>query len=147
MLLRRLFTDPVSHTTICSAGSRMVGHARDDRERRVVVGNDRRCRTGNGGRVERGVAVTIYNIVDDRPQSFGDYIRELQSLRWNSAQAVAGPAHWSASPRPTWRGRSAPHVWLPLSNRESQSGARWTPIVRWTCDENEAAWSAIPLLA
>jgi nucleoside-diphosphate-sugar epimerase len=78
--------------------------------------------------VERGRGGQIYNIVDDRPQSFGDYIREL-----------AANLH-RPSPLPMPRrlfGLIAPYAaiafgdtWLPLSNAKAKAELGWTPIRR-----------------
>ncbi|AGB26317.1 nucleoside-diphosphate-sugar epimerase [Mycobacterium sp. JS623] len=78
--------------------------------------------------VDKGRGGQIYNIVDDRPQSFGDYIREL-------AAALHRP-----KPLPIPRrlfGLVAPYgaiafgdTWLPLSNAKAKAELGWTPISR-----------------
>jgi len=78
--------------------------------------------------VDRGRAGQIYNIVDDRPQSFGDYVREL-----------AAQLH-RPRPLPLSRrlfGLVAPYgaiafgdSWLPLSNAKAKAELGWTPIRR-----------------
>jgi nucleoside-diphosphate-sugar epimerase len=78
--------------------------------------------------VERGRGGQIYNIVDDRPQSFGDYAREM-------AARVHGPRPW---PLPRQLARLvAPYAatafgdtWLPLSNAKAKAELGWTPIMR-----------------
>jgi nucleoside-diphosphate-sugar epimerase len=70
----------------------------------------------------------IYNIVDDRPQSFGDYVRELSAK-------LHRPRPISISPR--LFGLLAPYAavafgetWLPLSNAKAKAELGWTPIPR-----------------
>ena len=77
--------------------------------------------------VERGRGGQIYNIVDDRPQSFGDYVREL------SAEAAPAAARCRCSRR--LFGLVAPYgaiafgdTWLPLSNAKAKAELGWTPI-------------------
>ena len=78
--------------------------------------------------VERGRGGQIYNIVDDRPQSFGDYIREMSAKLHRPR------------PLPLSRrlfGLVAPYgaiafgdTWLPLSNAKAKAELGWTPIPR-----------------
>lgn len=78
--------------------------------------------------LERGRGGEIYNIVDDRPQSFGDYVRELNTK-------LHRPRPW---PMPHQLvGVVAPYVadafgrtQLPLSNAKAKSELGWTPIPR-----------------
>jgi nucleoside-diphosphate-sugar epimerase len=77
--------------------------------------------------VERGRGGQIYNIVDDRPQSFSTYVREL-SARLHRPR-----------PLPLSRrlfGLVAPYgavafgdTWLPLSNAKAKAELGWTPTV------------------
>jgi nucleoside-diphosphate-sugar epimerase len=78
--------------------------------------------------VERGRGGQIYNIVDDRPQSFGDYIREL-------AATLHRPRPLPMSRR--LFGLVAPYgaiafgdTWLPLSNAKAKAELGWKPIPR-----------------
>lgn len=78
--------------------------------------------------LERGRGGQIYNIVDDRPQSFGDYVRELNT-------ALHRPRPWPVSHRLV--GLVAPYpatafgrAWLPLSNAKARAELGWTPIPR-----------------
>jgi nucleoside-diphosphate-sugar epimerase len=78
--------------------------------------------------LDKGRGGQIYNVVDDRPQSFGDYIREL-SVR------LGRPRPLPMSPR--LLGLVAPygaiafgHTRLPLSNAKAKSELSWTPIPR-----------------
>jgi nucleoside-diphosphate-sugar epimerase len=78
--------------------------------------------------VDSGRGGQIYNIVDDRPQSFGDYLREL-------AVTLHRP-----KPLPIPRrlfGLVAPYgviafgdTWLPLSNAKAKAELGWTPVTR-----------------
>jgi nucleoside-diphosphate-sugar epimerase len=78
--------------------------------------------------VDRGRGGQIYNIVDDRPQSFGDYNRELA--------AKLGRPRQLRIPRAVVK-LVAPYAvlafgdtWLPLSNAKAKSELGWTPIRR-----------------
>jgi len=78
--------------------------------------------------VDKGRGGQIYNIVDDRPQSFGDYIREM-------AADLRRP---KPLPMPRWLfGLIAPYAavafgdtWLPLSNAKAKAELGWTPVTR-----------------
>ncbi len=78
--------------------------------------------------LEKGRGGQIYNIVDDRPQSFGDYVRELNAN-------LNRPRPWPISHRLV--GLVAPYpatafgtAWLPLSNAKAKAELGWTPIPR-----------------
>jgi nucleoside-diphosphate-sugar epimerase len=78
--------------------------------------------------LERGRGGQIYNIVDDRPQSFGDYAREM-------AAKLHRPRPWPI-PRQLVR-LAAPYAatafgdtWLPLSNAKAKAELAWSPIPR-----------------
>ncbi|MGV0644362.1 NAD(P)-dependent oxidoreductase [Mycolicibacterium sp. XJ2546] len=78
--------------------------------------------------VDKGRGGQIYNIVDDRPQSFGDYVREM-------AAGLHRPRPLPMSPR--LFGLIAPYgraafadTWLPLSNAKAKAELGWTPIPR-----------------
>jgi len=78
--------------------------------------------------VTEGRGGQIYNIVDDRPQSFGDYIRELSAK-------LHRPPPWPVPKR--LFGLIAPYgatafgdTWLPLSNAKAKAELGWTPIPR-----------------
>jgi nucleoside-diphosphate-sugar epimerase len=84
--------------------------------------------TATAAAVERGRGGQMYNIVDDRPQSFGDYVRELSSR-------LRRPRPVSISPRLV--GLVAPYpatafgnTWLPLSNAKARAELGWTPMPR-----------------
>ncbi|QRY46688.1 NAD(P)-dependent oxidoreductase [Mycolicibacterium boenickei] len=78
--------------------------------------------------LDKGRGGQIYNIVDDRPQSFGDYVRELNAK-------LGRPRPWPISHRLV--GLVAPYpatafgtAWLPLSNAKAKAELGWTPIPR-----------------
>ncbi|MGW4100658.1 MULTISPECIES: NAD-dependent epimerase/dehydratase family protein [unclassified Mycobacterium] len=78
--------------------------------------------------LDKGRGGQIYNIVDDRPQSFGDYVRELNAK-------LGRPRPWPISHRLV--GLVAPYpatafgsAWLPLSNAKAKAELAWTPIPR-----------------
>lgn len=78
--------------------------------------------------LEKGRGGQLYNIVDDRPQSFGDYVRELNAN-------LNRPRPWPISHRLV--GLVAPYpatafgtAWLPLSNAKAKAELGWTPIPR-----------------
>ena len=78
--------------------------------------------------LEKGRGGQMYNIVDDRPQSFGDYVREL-SARLHRPRPMPIPyqlvglvASYPATAFGTTR--------LPLSNAKAKAELDWTPIPR-----------------
>ncbi|KUH85849.1 MULTISPECIES: NAD(P)-dependent oxidoreductase [unclassified Mycobacterium] len=78
--------------------------------------------------LDRGRGGQIYNIVDDRPQSFNDYTRELA--------AKLGRPRQLRIPRSVVK-LVAPYgvtafgdTWLPLSNAKAKDELGWTPIPR-----------------
>jgi nucleoside-diphosphate-sugar epimerase len=84
--------------------------------------------TATADALDRGRGGQIYNIVDDRPQSFGDYVRELSSK-------LHRPRPISISPRLVGLVASYPatafgDTWLPLSNAKAKADLGWTPRPR-----------------
>lgn len=78
--------------------------------------------------LEHGRCGELYNVVDDRPQSFGDYVRELNAR-------LHRPRPWPISHRLV--GLLAPYpaeafgtTWLPLSNAKAKADLGWAPIPR-----------------
>ena len=78
--------------------------------------------------LDNGRGGQMYNIVDDRPQSFGDYVREL-SARLHRPRPMPIPyqlvglvASYPATAFGTTR--------LPLSNAKAKAELDWTPIPR-----------------
>jgi len=78
--------------------------------------------------LDKGRGGQIYNIVDDRPQSFGDYARELSKKLHRpppipiSHRLVALVASYPATAFGT--------TWLPLSNAKAKAELGWAPIPR-----------------
>ena len=78
--------------------------------------------------VTKGRGGEVYNIVDDRPQSFGDYVRELSAKLGRprplpiSHRLVGLVASYPATAFGT--------TWLPLSNAKAKAELGWTPIPR-----------------
>jgi len=78
--------------------------------------------------ITRGRGGQVYNIVDDRPQSFGDYVRELSAKLHRprplpiSHRLVGLLASYPATAFGT--------TWLPLSNAKAKTELGWTPIRR-----------------
>ncbi|MGA5462732.1 NAD-dependent epimerase/dehydratase family protein [Mycobacterium sp. NPDC050041] len=78
--------------------------------------------------VEKGRPGQIYNVVDDRPQSFGDYIRELNAK-------LGRPKPWPISSKVVGLVSSYPatafgDTWLPLSNAKARAELGFAPIPR-----------------
>ncbi|ULE34924.1 NAD-dependent epimerase/dehydratase family protein [Mycobacterium sp. IDR2000157661] len=86
--------------------------------------------TATAQALEHGRGGEIYNIVDDRPQSFGDYVREVSAN-------LGRPRPLPVSPKLV--GLVAPYAaaafgttWLPLSNAKAKAELDWTPRPRST---------------
>jgi nucleoside-diphosphate-sugar epimerase len=78
--------------------------------------------------LERGRGGQIYNIVDDRPQSFGDYAREM-------AAKLHRPRPWPIPRRlvrlvTPYAATAFGDTWLPLSNAKAKSELGWAPRPR-----------------
>lgn len=78
--------------------------------------------------LDKGRGGQIYNIVDDRPQSFGDYAREL-------SRKLHRPRPMPISHRLIGLVASYPatafgQAWLPLSNAKAKAELGFTPIPR-----------------
>ena len=76
--------------------------------------------TGRGGQ--------LYNIVDDRPQSFGDYAREL-SAKLRRPRPLPIP-HRLVGLVASYPATAFGTTWLPLSNAKAKDELGWTPIPR-----------------
>ena len=78
--------------------------------------------------LDRGRGGQIYNIVDDRPRSFGDYSREL-------AAKLHRPRPWPLSCRlvglvDPYPAAAFGRAWLPLSNAKAKAELGWAPVTR-----------------
>jgi nucleoside-diphosphate-sugar epimerase len=78
--------------------------------------------------VENGRAGQMYNIVDDRPQSFGDYVREL-SASLHRPKPLPMPRRLFGLVAP-YGAIAFGDTWLPLSNAKAKAELGWTPIAR-----------------
>jgi nucleoside-diphosphate-sugar epimerase len=78
--------------------------------------------------VDRGRGGQIYNIVDDRPQSFGDYVCEL-SRKLHRPKPLPIPRRLFGLVAP-YGAVAFGDTWLPLSNAKAKAELGWTPIPR-----------------
>ncbi|OBB75128.1 MULTISPECIES: NAD(P)-dependent oxidoreductase [Mycobacterium] len=78
--------------------------------------------------LDRGRGGEIYNIVDDRPQSFNGYIRELGEKLGRPRQLrIPRAAVRLAAP---YGVTAFGDIWLPLSNAKAKAELGWTPVPR-----------------
>jgi nucleoside-diphosphate-sugar epimerase len=80
------------------------------------------------GALDHGRGGQIYNIVDDRPQSFGDYAREL-AAKLHRPRPLPMP-HQLAGLAAPYAAIAFGRTWLPLSNAKAKAELGWTPIPR-----------------
>jgi nucleoside-diphosphate-sugar epimerase len=78
--------------------------------------------------LERGRGGQIYNIVDDRPQSFGDYAREM-AAKLHRPRPLPMPRQLVRMVAP-YAATAFGDTWLPLSNAKAKAELDWTPIPR-----------------
>ena len=78
--------------------------------------------------LENGRGGQIYNIVDDRPQSFGGYVREL-SAKLHRPAPLPMPRRLFGLVAP-YGATAFGDTWLPLSNAKAKAELGWTPIPR-----------------
>ena len=78
--------------------------------------------------VDKGRGGQIYNIVDDRPQSFGDYIREM-SAELHRPRPLPIPRRLFGLVAP-YGAVAFGDTWLPLSNAKAKAELGWTPVTR-----------------
>jgi nucleoside-diphosphate-sugar epimerase len=78
--------------------------------------------------VDRGRGGQIYNIVDDRPQSFGDYAREL-SAKLHRPRPLPLPRRLVGLVA-SYPATAFGATWLPLSNAKAKAELGWTPTLR-----------------
>jgi nucleoside-diphosphate-sugar epimerase len=78
--------------------------------------------------LERGRGGQIYNIVDDRPQSFGDYAREM-AAKLHRPRPLPMPRQLVRLVAP-YAATAFGGTWLPLSNAKARAELGWTPRPR-----------------
>jgi nucleoside-diphosphate-sugar epimerase len=78
--------------------------------------------------LDHGRGGQIYNIVDDRPQSFGDYVREM-SAKLHRPRPLPMPRRLFGLVAP-YGAVAFGDTWLPLSNAKAKAELGWTPIAR-----------------
>ena len=78
--------------------------------------------------IDHGRGGQIYNIVDDRPQSFGDYAREL-SAKLRRPQPIS-ISHRLVGIVASYPATAFGTTWLPLSNAKAKAELGWMPIRR-----------------
>jgi nucleoside-diphosphate-sugar epimerase len=78
--------------------------------------------------VERGRGGQIYNIADDRPQSFGDYAREM-AAKLHRPRPLPMPRRLVRLVAP-YAATAFGETWLPVSNAKAKAELGWTPIRR-----------------
>jgi nucleoside-diphosphate-sugar epimerase len=84
--------------------------------------------TATADAIDKGRGGQMYNIVDDRPQSFGGYVREL-SARFHRPRPVPIP-HQLVGLVASYPATAFGRTWLPLSNAKAKAELGWTPIPR-----------------
>jgi len=84
--------------------------------------------TATADAIDKGRGGQMYNIVDDRPQSFGGYVREL-SARLHRPRPVPIP-HQLVGLVASYPATAFGRTWLPLSNAKAKAELGWTPIPR-----------------
>jgi len=84
--------------------------------------------TATADAVTKGRGGQVYNIVDDRPQSFGDYVRELSAKLHRPRPLPI--SHRLVGLVASYPARAFGTTWLPLSNAKAKAELDWTPIPR-----------------
>ena len=78
--------------------------------------------------LDRGRGGQLYNVVDDRPQSFGDYVRELSAkLHRPRPLPISRKVFGLIAP---YAAVAFGTTWLPVSNAKAKAELGWTPIPR-----------------
>ena len=78
--------------------------------------------------LDRGRSGQLYNVVDDRPQSFGDYVRELSAkLHRPRPLPISRKVFGLIAP---YAAVAFGTTWLPVSNAKAKAELGWTPIPR-----------------
>ena len=84
--------------------------------------------TATADAIDNGRSGEIYNVVDDRPQSFADYIREM-SAALHRPPPLPVPRHLFGLVAP-YGAVAFGDTWLPLSNAKAKADLGWTPRPR-----------------
>ena len=84
--------------------------------------------TATADAIDKGRGGQMYNIVDDRPQSFGGYVREL-SAKLHRPRPLPIP-HQLVGLVASYPATAFGRTWLPLSNAKAKAELGWTPIPR-----------------
>jgi nucleoside-diphosphate-sugar epimerase len=78
--------------------------------------------------LDRGRGGQMYNIVDDRPTSFGDFARET-AAKLHRPRPLPMPRQLVRLVAP-YAATAFGDTWLPLSNAKAKAELGWTPIPR-----------------
>jgi nucleoside-diphosphate-sugar epimerase len=84
--------------------------------------------TATANALDHGRGGQMYNIVDDRPQSFGDYVREL-SAKLGRPRPLPVPKRLFGLIAP-YGATAFCDTWLPVSNAKAKAELGWNPIPR-----------------
>lgn len=84
--------------------------------------------TATANALDRGRGGEIYNIVDDRPRSFADYLREL-SASLHRPRPLPAPRLLVRLVAP-YAATAFGDTWLPLSNAKAKAELGWAPTPR-----------------
>jgi nucleoside-diphosphate-sugar epimerase len=84
--------------------------------------------TATADAVDKGRGGQIYNIVDDRPQSFGDYVREM-SAKLHRPKPLPMPRRLFELVAP-YGAVAFGDTWLPLSNAKAKAELGWAPTAQ-----------------
>jgi nucleoside-diphosphate-sugar epimerase len=84
--------------------------------------------TATADAIDKGRGGQMYNIVDDRPQSFGGYVREL-SAKLHRPRPLPIP-HQLVGLVASYPATAFGRTWLPLSNAKAKAELGWSPIPR-----------------
>ncbi|MGY4647650.1 hypothetical protein [Mycobacterium sp. URHB0021] len=106
----------------------MVRHAGDDRDGVLSWVHIDDVAKATADALDKGRGGQIYHIVDDRPQSFGDYTREL-SVKLDQPRPLP-ISHRVVGLVASYPATAFGTTWLPLSNAKTKADLGWTPIPR-----------------
>ena len=84
--------------------------------------------TATAQALDHGRGGEIYNIVDDRPQSFGDYVRDVSAKLGRPRPLPVSPK--LVRPVAPYAATAFGATWLPLSNAKAKAELGWAPRPR-----------------